>query len=45
MKSQNTILLDNIILDSIPDLIFFKDQKGVYQRCNIAFANFVGRPP
>ncbi|HWQ09121.1 MAG TPA: PAS domain S-box protein, partial [Holophaga sp.] len=31
------------LLDSIPDIIFFKDQGGVYLGCNPAFAGFVGR--
>jgi PAS domain S-box-containing protein len=32
------------LLDSIPDLIFYKDLKGVYLGCNPAFAEFAGRP-
>ncbi len=32
------------LLDSIPDLIFFKDWKGVYLGCNPPFSEFVGRP-
>ena len=32
------------LIDSIPDLIFYKDTSGVYQICNQAFAAFVGRP-
>jgi PAS domain S-box-containing protein len=32
------------LIDSIPDLIFYKDRNGVYQLCNQAFAQFVGRP-
>lgn len=31
------------LLDSIPDIIFFKDQNGVYLGCNPPFAEFVGR--
>ena len=31
------------LLDSIPDLIFFKDINGVYMGCNPAFAEFVGK--
>ena len=31
------------LLDSIPDIIFFKDKKGVYLGCNPPFAEFVGR--
>jgi len=32
------------LLDSTPDLIFFKDQHGVYLGCNPAFAEFAGHP-
>jgi PAS domain S-box-containing protein len=32
------------LLDSIPDIIFFKDVQGVYLGCNPPFAEFVGRP-
>ncbi|MFZ4398721.1 MAG: PAS domain S-box protein [Bacteroidales bacterium] len=31
------------LLDSIPDLIFFKDIDGVYLGCNPSFADFVGK--
>jgi PAS domain S-box-containing protein len=31
------------LLDSIPDIIFFKDINGVYLGCNPPFAEFVGR--
>ncbi len=31
------------LLDSIPDIIFFKDNEGVYLGCNPPFAEFVGR--
>ncbi|MDP2216680.1 MAG: PAS domain S-box protein [Methanolobus sp.] len=31
------------LLDSIPDMIFFKDIDGVYLGCNPEFSNFVGR--
>ncbi|WP_407357195.1 PAS domain S-box protein [Methanolobus sp. WCC5] len=31
------------LLDSIPDMIFFKDPDGVYMGCNPEFSNFVGR--
>lgn len=30
------------LLDSIPDLIFYKDPKGVYLGCNKAFESFAG---
>ncbi len=32
------------LLDSIPDIIFFKDLNGVYLGCNPHFVEFVGRP-
>ena len=41
--AQRTTLLSNL-LDSIPDLIFFKDTSGVYLGCNTHFAEFVGQP-
>ncbi|WP_342304844.1 PAS domain S-box protein [Methanolobus sp. ZRKC5] len=31
------------LLDSIPDMIFFKDRHGVYLGCNPEFSKFVGR--
>ncbi len=31
------------LIDSIPDLISFKDNDGVYQACNEAFARFIAR--
>ncbi len=33
------------LLDSIPDIIFFKDSEGVYLGCNQEFARHVGRSP
>ncbi len=36
--------LINSLLDSIPDIIFFKDANGVYLGCNPPFAEFVGKP-
>ncbi|MDO9326729.1 MAG: PAS domain S-box protein, partial [Methanoregula sp.] len=39
---HRTALLTNL-LDSIPDIVFFKDTKGVYLGCNPPFADFVGR--
>ena len=38
---QSTML--NSLLDSIPDIVFFKDLDGVYLGCNPPFAAFVGR--
>ncbi|MFA5262532.1 MAG: PAS domain S-box protein [Opitutaceae bacterium] len=42
LKRQTSMV--NSLLDSIPDLIFFKDTRGVYLGCNPPFAEFVGRP-
>jgi PAS domain S-box-containing protein len=36
--------LINSMLDSDPDLVFFKNTEGVYLGCNPAFVEFVGRP-
>ncbi len=33
-----------LLLDSVPDLVFFKDMEGIYRGCNPSFAEFVGRP-
>ncbi len=32
-----------LLLDAIPDLIFFKDRHGVYRGCNRAFERYAGR--
>jgi len=36
-------LLLRTVIDSIPDLIFYKDNDGFYLGCNKAFATFAGR--
>lgn len=44
-EPANTGEMNNIlsgILDSIPDIIFYKNLEGVYLGCNAAFARFVG---
>ncbi len=41
--SRRQASLINSLLDSIPDIIFFKDVNGVYMGCNPPFAEFVGR--
>jgi len=40
LKRQRALLYS--LIDSIPDLIFYKDLKGVYLGCNPAFGKFVG---
>ncbi|MEI6435626.1 MAG: PAS domain S-box protein [Bacteroidota bacterium] len=42
-KTRQTGLITSL-LDSIPDIIFFKDLEGVYLGCNPPFAEFVGKP-
>ena len=42
LQQKETLLLS--LLDSIPDLIFYKDIDGVYMGCNKAFEQFVGKP-
>ena len=41
-KTEQTFLRS--LIDSIPDLIFYKDCQGYYKNCNLAFENCVGRP-
>ncbi|MEI7481970.1 MAG: PAS domain S-box protein [Elusimicrobiota bacterium] len=43
LESMRQAALINSLLDSIPDIIFFKDVNGVYLGCNPPFARFVGR--
>ncbi len=40
-KTRQAVLI-NLLLDSIPDIIFFKDLKGVYVGCNPAFTELIG---
>lgn len=42
-RIQRQANLINALLDSIPDLVFFKDAEGRYLGCNPRFAEFVGR--
>lgn len=39
--AQTYSLLENL-LDSVPDLIFYKNKKGIYLGCNQAFCDLVG---
>lgn len=41
LKQQNALI--NTILDSIPDIIFFKGLDGNYVGCNLPFCEFVGK--
>lgn len=43
LEHQNKQTLLVSLLDSIPDLIFFKDTDGRYLGCNNAFEKFVGK--
>lgn len=40
---QKTALLSGL-LDSVPDLVFFKDADGVFLSCNDIFSRYVGKP-
>ena len=40
-KARQASLI-NLLLDSIPDIIFFKDLEGVYVGCNPAFTELIG---
>jgi len=42
LQHQTSLL--NSLIDSVPDIIFYKDMNGVYLGCNPRFAEFVGRP-
>ncbi len=42
-KIENERSLLEGLLNSIPDMIFFKDPDGVYMGCNPEFSNLVGR--
>ncbi|TVV44842.1 EAL domain-containing protein [Thalassolituus sp. C2-1] len=41
---DRTELIKNI-LDSIPDIIFYKDRNGIYVFCNKQFVNLMGKDP
>jgi len=43
LLAYRTTLLSGL-LDSIPDIIFFKDTHGIYLGCNPEFCRIVGRP-
>jgi len=42
LQHQTSLL--NSLIDSVPDIIFYKDMNGIYLGCNPQFAEFVGRP-
>ncbi|MBP7653829.1 PAS domain S-box protein [Candidatus Dependentiae bacterium] len=41
---KNAYALISGLLDSIPDIIFFKNKEGIYLGCNPEFARLVGKP-
>ena len=43
-KLQAQAAFISLLLDAVPDLIFYKSLDGVYLGCNPSFAEFVGRP-
>ena len=42
VRHQDSLM--TTVMNSIPDLIFYKDLEGVYLGCNKAFAELIGRP-
>jgi PAS domain S-box-containing protein len=44
-QNQRQLGLITSLVNSIPDLVFYKDLKGVYLGCNHAFADHIGRTP
>ena len=42
-KVKRQAALINALIDSVPDIIFFKDLNGVYLGCNTQFAEFIGQ--
>jgi len=43
LENQNKQTLLKTLIDSVPDLIFYKDINSVYVGCNAAFEKFLGR--
>ena len=43
-KIENQKALLSCLINSIPDLIYYKDREGGYLGCNKAFADFAGKP-
>ncbi|PKM73614.1 MAG: hypothetical protein CVU91_04845 [Firmicutes bacterium HGW-Firmicutes-16] len=41
-ENQNKQMLLKTLIDSVPDLIFYKDNKGIYTGCNAAFEKYLG---
>ena len=41
-ENENKQTLLKTLVDSVPDLIFYKDNKGVYAGCNAAFEKYLG---
>lgn len=42
-ENQNKQTLLKTLIDSVPDLIFYKDSNGIYAGCNAAFEKFIGK--
>ena len=43
-STTDDALMTQAVIDSIPDVIFYKDLDGVYRRGNKAWGELVGRP-
>lgn len=42
MDLENSSKFLNVLMDNIPNPIFYKDEKGVYKHCNNSFADYLG---
>ncbi|MHC1696389.1 MAG: HD domain-containing phosphohydrolase [Eubacteriales bacterium] len=43
LENENKQTLLRTLIDSVPDLIFYKDIEGIYNGCNTAFEKFAGK--
>ncbi|MDM8559697.1 PAS domain S-box protein [Candidatus Parabeggiatoa sp. HSG14] len=45
VQLQRNLHFLEVLMDTIPTPLFYKDKEGKYLGCNTAFANFVGKKP
>lgn len=43
-KREEEQAIFKTLMDSIPDLIYFRNENGIYKTCNEAFLNFLAKP-